>query len=54
MNAYAKAVVAIIGAAVTAALGIFPANSTVWVILTIVSAALTAAGVYAVPNKPAP
>lgn len=53
MQEYAKAIVAIVGAAVTAALGVFPANSTVWVILTIVSAALTAAGVYSVPNKKA-
>jgi len=47
---YAKAFVAICGAAVTAALGIFPANTQTWTVLTIVSAALTAAGVYAVPN----
>lgn len=49
---YAKAFVAIVGAAVTAALGVFPENSTVWVALTIVSAALTAAAVYATPNTP--
>jgi hypothetical protein len=46
----AKALVAILGATVTAALGIFPTNSTVWTVLTILSAALTAAGVYLVPN----
>lgn len=46
----AKAVVAVIGAAVTAALGLVPAQSTVWVVLTVVSATLTAAGVYLVPN----
>lgn len=50
MTAYAKAIVAIAGAAVTAALGIFPANSTTWTILTIVAAVLTATGVYLVPN----
>lgn len=49
---YAKAFVAIVGAAVTAALGVFPANSPVWTALTILSAALTAAGVYLVPNAP--
>lgn len=50
-----KAIVAVAGAAVTAALGIFPANTTTWQLLTILAAALTAAGVYLVPNKtPAP
>jgi hypothetical protein len=51
---YLKAIVAIGGAAVTAALGIFPPNTQTWTLLTILSAALTAAGVYAVPNKPSP
>lgn len=46
----AKALIAVAGAAVTAALGIFPANSPTWQALTIVSAALTAAAVYFVPN----
>lgn len=54
MSLYAKAIVAIIGAAVTAALGIFPASTTTWQLLTILSAAITAAGVYVTPNKPAP
>lgn len=48
---YAKAVVAIAGGAVTAALGIFPEDTTTWKVLTIVSAALTAAGVYLTPNR---
>jgi hypothetical protein len=48
----AKALVAVLGAAVTAALGIFPANTGTWQALTIVSAALTAAAVYLVPNAP--
>lgn len=48
----AKALVAVFGAAVTAALGVFPANTPVWTGLTILSAALTAAGVYLVPNSP--
>lgn len=52
MTQYAKAIVAIIGAAVTAALGILPANTTTWQLLTILSAAVTAAGVYLVPNAP--
>ena len=50
MSKYAKAFVGIAGAAVTAALGIFPANTATWTALTITSAALTAAGVYLVPN----
>lgn len=48
---YAKALVAIAGSAVTAALGLVPAQSTTWTILTICSAALTAAAVYLVPNS---
>lgn len=47
---YAKAAVAIAGAAVTAALGIFPADTPAWTALTILSAALTAGAVYLVPN----
>ncbi len=49
---YQKAIVAIVGAAVTAALGIVPPNSTVWQVLTVVAAAVTAAGVYLTPNSP--
>jgi hypothetical protein len=49
---YAKTLVAIVGAAVTAALGILPRGTTGWTILTIAAAALTAAGVYLVPNTP--
>lgn len=48
---YAKTFVAIAGSTVTAALALFPPSSTTWQILTVLSAALTAAGVYAVPNK---
>lgn len=48
---YAKAIVGVVGAAVTAALGIVPPNTTLWSVLTVVSAAVTAAGVYLVPNK---
>jgi len=53
MKTYAKAIVGIVGAAVTAALGIVPPNTTTWTLLTILSAAITAAGVYLVPNRPA-
>ena len=51
---YAKALVAIAGSTVTAALGLVAPHTTVWTILTILSAALTAAAVYLVPNAPAP
>jgi peptidoglycan/LPS O-acetylase OafA/YrhL len=50
---YAKALVAIAGAAITAALGIIPANTTTWQLLTIAAALVTALGVYLVPNQPA-
>ncbi len=51
MNAahYAKAIVAILGAGVTAALGIWTSGEVANV-LTIFSALLTAAGVYFTPN----
>lgn len=48
---YAKAVVAILGGAVTAAVGVVPPHSTTWQILEIVSATCTATGVYLVPNR---
>jgi hypothetical protein len=48
----AKAAVAVIGAAITSALAIFPQGTTTWNALTIASAALTALAVYLVPNTP--
>lgn len=48
----AKAAVAIVGSAVTAALGIWGPDTNVGRVLIVVSAALTAATVYLVPNKP--
>lgn len=54
MNKYAKAIVAVVGAAVTAGLGL-GLTGTVQQVLVIVAAALTALGVYVAPNaKPAP
>lgn len=50
---YAKALVAVAGSTVTAALALFPPSSVTWQVLTVLSAGLTAAGVYLVPNKPA-
>jgi hypothetical protein len=47
----AKMWVAILGGAVTSALAVFPSGSTVWDALTIAAAAITAAGVYLVPNE---
>lgn len=52
MQFYAKAIVAIIGATLTAALGIFPQGSVSWNVVTILAAACTAAAVYLVPNQP--
>lgn len=51
---YAKGIVAVIGAGVTAALGLIPEGSTAWVCLTIAAAMLTVLAVVIVPNKPAP
>lgn len=48
---YAKAVVAIVGAVVTACLTQFPDSEAVQEWGPIVSALLTAVSVYAVPNK---
>jgi hypothetical protein len=51
---YAKAIVAVVGAAVTAALGL-GLTGTAQQILTVLAAICTAATVYAVPNdKPVP
>jgi len=49
----AKAVVAILGAGVTAALGIWGPDTSVGRVLVIVAAICTAAGVYLVPNAEA-
>lgn len=51
-TAYAKALTAVLGAAVTAALGLAPPDTPLWRWLTVLSAAVTAAAVYAVPNTP--
>jgi len=50
-RAYSKAGAAIIGAGVTAGLGIVTPDTELYNVLTIVSAMLTAFAVYAVPNK---
>jgi len=52
MERYRKAIVAALGAGVTAALGIWGPDTKVGQVLTVVSAALTALSVYAVPNAP--
>lgn len=49
----AKGIVAVLGATITAALAIFPSGTPTWNALTIAAAALTAIGVYLVPNTPA-
>jgi hypothetical protein len=48
---YAKAVVAVVGGTVTSALVVFPAGTTTYQTLAVVSAACTAVGVYFWPNK---
>ncbi len=53
MSRYAKALVAAVGAAITAALGIIPSDSAWGKALTIAAAALTTIGVYLTPNLPA-
>jgi hypothetical protein len=50
---YAKALVAIAGTGVTAALGLVGPDEPAFMWLTILSAMLTAAAVYVVPNAPA-
>jgi NAD-dependent SIR2 family protein deacetylase len=50
---YAKLIVTLVGAGITTALGLIPPTTTLWIVLTIVSAMLTAYGVYKVPNAPA-
>ncbi len=52
MGTYAKAIVASLGAAVTAMLGLIQESTQLWTVLTILAAALTAAAVYMVPNSP--
>lgn len=46
---YAKFIVAILGAAVTAGAGLIPDDTLNWIAFA--AAILTAVGVYAVPNK---
>lgn len=54
MRKYAKAVAAILGGAVTAALGVVAPDTTLYQVLTVVAALCTAASVYAVSNTPKP
>lgn len=51
MTRYSKAIIAVIGAGATAALGIFTPHTVGWNIATVVVAMATAAGVYFVPNS---
>ena len=51
MKAYTKAIVAVIGAGATAALQIWGPDTNVGRVLTVVSALVTAAGVYLLPNE---
>lgn len=47
---YAKFVVAILGAGVTAALGLIGPGTDLFVVLTVASAMLTSAAVFFIPN----
>jgi hypothetical protein len=47
-----KAIIAIVGAGITAALGIVAPGTELFQVLTVVAALVTAAGVYLVPNAP--
>jgi hypothetical protein len=53
MKRYSKAVAAIVGAGVTAALGIWGPETPVGQVLVVVAAVLTAVSVYGVSNEPA-
>lgn len=53
MSQYAKAIVAVLGSAITTLLALIPPETSLWIALTVVSAALTALAVYLVPNEPA-
>jgi hypothetical protein len=46
---YAKFIIGAIGAAATACLGLIPASSTTWTIITIIAAIATALGVFFAP-----
>lgn len=50
---YSKAIIAVVGAGLTAATGLVAPDSTWGHIITIALAIATAAGVYLVPNDPA-
>lgn len=52
MTKYAKAIVAVVGAFTTWATATFPGNTTVAAAVSLVSALVTVAAVYLVPNKP--
>lgn len=53
MARYSKAIVAALGAAITAALGLIPDHqSSLWIVLTILAAAMTTVGVYSATNTP--
>lgn len=50
MQHYAKAIIAILGAGITAALGIIAPDTDLFNVLTVAAAVVTAAGVYLIPN----
>lgn len=48
---YAKFIIAVLGAALTSAAALVSPGTTAWTVLQVILAALTAIGVYVVPNK---
>lgn len=48
---YLKGIIALLGVAATTLLGLIPPHTTLWIVLTVLAAVVTAAGVYIVPNK---
>ena len=47
---YAKSIVAVLGVGITTLLGLIAPDTDLFTVLTVVSAMITAAGVYLVPN----
>lgn len=54
LTRYTKAIVSIAGGTVTATIAVIPPHTTTWSVLAVVSATLTAIGVFAFPNTPPP
>lgn len=51
MSKYLKTIIAVVGGTITSCLVLFPPDSQTYQVLAVISAALTAAGVYLFPNR---